>query len=89
MIRGALIGVIFNKALVLDDASVETSAAVALISTDIDRIAESYELFIDVWASTIRLIICTLLVVHQLEWTWTVPMIVLLISSSLQLHTNY
>lgn len=54
-IRGGLVSLIYRKALDLNIAQFERDAPLTLMSTDVERIAESMALFHDVWASAIEL----------------------------------
>lgn len=54
-IRGGLVSLIYRKTLNLSTAQLDGSAALTLMSTDIERIADSMGLFHDVWASVIEL----------------------------------
>ena len=54
-IRGGLVAVIFAKAVYLDAALAKDSAAVTLMSTDIDGIASGVTKIHDIWASVIEL----------------------------------
>ncbi|POR35875.1 ABC transporter, transmembrane domain, type 1 [Tolypocladium paradoxum] len=55
MLRGALVSSILNKALHLDLETAKKSAAVTLMSTDIDAIALGLTYFHDIWTSVIEL----------------------------------
>jgi ATP-binding cassette, subfamily C (CFTR/MRP), member 1 len=50
MLRGGLVGLIFNKTLVLRDGVYDESAAVTHMSTDIDRIVSGMQSMHEVWA---------------------------------------
>ena len=54
-IRGGLVALIFGKAIELDAATAKDTAAVTLMSTDIDGIAAGVTSIHDVWASVIEL----------------------------------
>lgn len=54
-VRGGLVALIFSKTLDLNIAAAKESAAVTLMSTDIDGIATGLEEIHDIWASAIEL----------------------------------
>jgi ATP-binding cassette, subfamily C (CFTR/MRP), member 1 len=55
MIRGALVGVIYQKTLNLETSSITDSAPVTLMSTDIDGIISATQSFYDLWPSVVEL----------------------------------
>jgi ATP-binding cassette subfamily C (CFTR/MRP) protein 1 len=55
MLRGALISIIFSKITDLALGAVEDSAAVTLMSTDIDSIATGLVQMHEIWATPIEL----------------------------------
>ncbi|KAJ6443435.1 Cyclic peptide transporter [Purpureocillium lavendulum] len=54
-VRGGMVTLIFSKALDLDVATAKESAAVTLMSTDIDGIAAGLQKVHDIWSSVIEL----------------------------------
>jgi len=66
MFRGAAVGLIYNKTMKLQDGVYNESAAVTLMSTDIDRIASSMVSVHEVWAQLIEVIIGIWLLARQL-----------------------
>ncbi|UNI24992.1 hypothetical protein JDV02_010703 [Purpureocillium takamizusanense] len=54
-VRGGMVTLIFAKVLDLDVATANESAAVTLMSTDIDGIAAGLQKIHDIWASTIEM----------------------------------
>jgi hypothetical protein len=55
MIRGALVSTIFNRVLTLEADAAKASAAVTLMSTDIDGIMYGLETVHEIWGSIIDL----------------------------------
>jgi hypothetical protein len=78
MLRGALIGIIFNKTLLLRDGVFDESAAVTLMSTDVDRIALSMQSLNEVWGRLVEVSIGVWLLSVQLGAVSVVPIIVVL-----------
>ena len=55
MIRGILISAIFKHTLQLDHITAEKSAAVTLMSTDVDNIEAGFVMMHDLWAGVLEL----------------------------------
>ena len=64
-IRGVLVTAIYSKGLNVADRLVDNSAAVSLMSTDIERISISMPYIHDIWASVIELGVATYLLQRQ------------------------
>ncbi|KAJ5163601.1 ABC transporter integral membrane type 1 [Penicillium coprophilum] len=73
-----MISLIHNRTLTLQDDLFAESAALTLMSTDIDGIIEHLENFNDVWARTIEVAIGTWLLERQMGPTCVVPLILTL-----------
>jgi hypothetical protein len=86
MLRGALIGIIFNKTLLLRDGVFDESAAVTLMSTDVDRIALSMQSLNEIWGRLVEVSIGVWLLSVQLGAVSVVPIIVVL--GKLLLHQS-
>jgi ATP-binding cassette, subfamily C (CFTR/MRP), member 1 len=54
-VRGGLVALIFAKVVDLEAATAKDSAAVTLMSTDVDGIASGLQNIHDIWASVIEL----------------------------------
>lgn len=65
-VRGSLVTLIFAKAIDLDAATAKDSAAVTLMSTDIDGIASALQKVHDIWASIIELGLAIYLLQRQI-----------------------
>ncbi|TAQ88798.1 hypothetical protein B7494_g2879 [Chlorociboria aeruginascens] len=76
--RGALVGLIYNHTLQSPDGLYDESAAVTLMSTDIDRIALSMQNLHEIWARTIELAISIWLLEKELGAVCTVPIILVI-----------
>jgi ATP-binding cassette subfamily C (CFTR/MRP) protein 1 len=73
MVRGGLICLIFDATLRLDGVTAGESAAVTLMSTDIDRIAQGIELSDNLWAAPIEIAIAIFLLQRQLGLACLAP----------------
>lgn len=77
MMRGQLISVIYTKVTTLPTSGVNESAAMTLMGTDVQRIAESFQfLLVDVVPSVIQLGIAVYLLYLQLGAVCVVPVLV-------------
>ncbi|KAJ4396574.1 hypothetical protein N0V93_000795 [Gnomoniopsis smithogilvyi] len=65
-VRGGLVALIFDKAIALDASTAKDSAAVTLMSTDIDGIASALQKIHDIWASFIELGLAIFLLERQI-----------------------
>ncbi|KAI5194185.1 putative multidrug resistance protein [Aureobasidium subglaciale] len=77
MLRGALTRLISNKTLVVQDGVFDDSAALTLMSTDIDRIAVSLQNMNEVWARTLEVAIGIWLLAEQLGWIAVLPIVLI------------
>ena len=80
MIRGSLVNVIYRKTLDLNSNIEHGSAALTLMSTDIDRIARSMEKAHEIWASSVETCIAMYLLERQLGWACVAPLVIALIA---------
>lgn len=62
----------------LSEDSQENSAVVSLMSTDVDRISQAFELLNECWSRIIELCIGIPLLAFQLGWVSVMPLIVVL-----------
>lgn len=69
MIRGGLISLIYNTTMKLDTTSAQESAALTLMSTDIECIASGLEVFDCLWADPIEIGIAIYLLFSQIGLT--------------------
>lgn len=77
--RGAVVSLIYAKTLEMRSGGVDESAALTLMSTDIDRLAVSLQNLCEIWARIIEMAIGIWLLERELGWV-CVPPIVLAIS---------
>ena len=73
--RGSLVGIIYHKTLRLTSSSTKASAALTLMSADVDRIALTVEKIYEVWAGTIEVGIAVYLLERQIGWACIAPLI--------------
>jgi ATP-binding cassette subfamily C (CFTR/MRP) protein 1 len=76
MLRGALVGIIYNRTLISPDGMFDEVAAVTLMSTDVDRIALSQQVIHEVWARIIEVAIGVWLLERQLGAACIVPILI-------------
>jgi len=69
---------IFDKMLKVDVNTLDDSASVTLMSTDVDRITTGLEDLHEIWASPIDVGIAAWLLERQVGWVAVVPIIVAL-----------
>ncbi|KAM5453644.1 hypothetical protein McanCB56680_002853 [Microsporum canis] len=73
MARGGLVGLVYSKTLKIPDGSYDGSAALTLMSTDVDRITTGLQSLHEVWARIVEIAIGMWLLGDQLGAVAVVP----------------
>ncbi|KAK1564091.1 P-loop containing nucleoside triphosphate hydrolase protein [Colletotrichum navitas] len=73
MIRGAVVGLIYTKALSQRGTGYDDGIAVALMSTDAVNVGQSAEMFHETWAHIIEVILGTVMLARQVGWVCLIP----------------
>lgn len=76
MFRGGIVSLIYSQTLTLIEGSVDDSAAVSLMSNDVDQIAYGLEELNEIWSRFLELAIGVPLLALQLGWASMMPLIV-------------
>ncbi|KAH8908368.1 multidrug resistance-like protein [Coniochaeta sp. PMI_546] len=76
MLRGTLISAIFSRSTGLSTADVDDSAAVTLMSTDVDAIIRAWREFHEIWATLIQVPIALWLLSTHIDWACVGPLII-------------
>jgi hypothetical protein len=76
MFRGGMVTLIYSRALLLKDGVYEESAAISLMSNDVDQISDCLEELNEVWSRTIEIGIGLPLLTLQLGWVSIIPLLV-------------
>lgn len=71
-----MVSLIYNRTLLLEDGVYEESAAVSLMSTDVDHIAFCLEELNECWSRLIEIAIGIPLLTMQLGWVSIMPLVV-------------
>jgi len=78
MTRGALVPMIYSKLLQTKINAADQSAALTLMTTDVENIVETFwRLILDPWSCILQLGICVYLLYQQLGAVCCVPIIVI------------
>jgi ATP-binding cassette, subfamily C (CFTR/MRP), member 1 len=78
MTRGALVPMIYSKLLQTKINAADQSAALTLMTTDIEKIVETFwRLILDPWSCVLQLGICVYLLYRQLGAVCCAPIIVI------------
>lgn len=80
MVRGSLVSLIYSRSLGFHGQVNDPSAAITLMSTDVDRICQSLTLLHDLWVRPLELAIGITLLALQIGWISVVPVVVFLIT---------
>ena len=75
MIRGILVSAIFSKTTEIDITVLDNSAAVTLMSTDVDRIVLGLREVHDLWANFIQIALATCLLERDIGIACIAPVI--------------
>ena len=76
MFRGASVSLIYKRALSIQDGLYDESAAVTLMSTDVDRITTCLTELNECWARAVEVALGIFLLALQLGWVCVVPIII-------------
>lgn len=74
--RGAMVVLIYNHTLGIQDGLYDESAAVTLMSTDVDNIANILVSLNECWAEVIEVTIGIYLLARQVGWVSIMPIII-------------
>ncbi|KND90065.1 Multidrug resistance-associated protein 1 [Tolypocladium ophioglossoides CBS 100239] len=80
MFRGASVSLIYNRALLIQDGLYDESAAITLMSTDVDRITACLTELNECWARAVEVVLGFFLLALQLGWVCVVPIIIVVVS---------
>ena len=76
MIRASLISSIYNKTTEISITALDNSAAVTLMSTDIERIVQGLMIFHELWANFIQIGLGTWLLQRELGLACLAPVVI-------------
>jgi hypothetical protein len=76
MIRGTLVSAIYQKTTDISITALDDSAAVTLMSTDIDRIELGLRFVHELWASVIQIGVATWLLQREIGLACIAPIVV-------------
>jgi len=76
MLRGTLVSAIFSKSTEISITALDNSAAVTLMSTDVDRIVRGIRDAHQLWATVIQIGLATWLLEKQLGLACLAPVVV-------------
>ncbi|KAK7710055.1 hypothetical protein SLS63_013063 [Diaporthe eres] len=80
MLRGILVSAIFARSTGLSTTAIDNSAAVTLMSTDVDAIIRATREILEMWANIIQVVIATYLLSRQIGVAFVGPIIVSAVS---------
>lgn len=86
MFRGSTVYLIYNRTLLLKEGVYDESAAVSLMSNDVDRIAFCLTELNECWSRCIEIAIGLTLLSIQLGWVSLVPLVVIACKCTPQPH---
>ncbi|KAE9378324.1 putative multidrug resistance protein [Stipitochalara longipes BDJ] len=80
MFRGAIVSLIYAKTLKMRAGGLDESAALTLMSTDIDRLTVSLNNLCEIWAYVIEMAIGIWLLERQIGWICVAPVVLVIVS---------
>lgn len=83
-----MVGLIYDQSLSLQDGLHENSAAIALMSTDVDIVCDSLPTVYEIWAQLVEVVIGFWLLGRQLGWVYLVPLVIVIREFVPFLHNN-
>jgi ATP-binding cassette subfamily C (CFTR/MRP) protein 1 len=81
MLRGGMIGLIYARSLCLEEGANHDSAAVTLMSTDVETISSAVISAYEIWAQVIEVIIGFSLLTKKLGWVSITPFVIIVLCS--------
>lgn len=76
MLRGSLVTAVFRKTTEISITALDNSAAVTLMSTDVDRVVRGLQQFHELWANVLQIGIATYLLEMQIGLACLAPIAV-------------
>lgn len=76
MLRGTLISAVFSRATGLNTGDVDDSAAVTLMSTDVDAIIRAWREFHEIWATLVQIPVAVWLLSTHIGWACVGPLVI-------------
>ena len=76
MVRGALVNAVFRKTTEISITSLDNSAAVTLMSTDVERIVQGLRNLNEFWAGIVQVVVATYLLERELGVACVAPVAV-------------
>ena len=76
MVRGSLVTAIYRKTLLLDTNDLEESAAVTLMSTDVEQVMVAFEDMHEVWANAAQIGLAVWILEQEVSWACVAPVII-------------
>ncbi|KAI9738029.1 MAG: hypothetical protein M1818_005457 [Claussenomyces sp. TS43310] len=76
-----IVGLIHNRCLTIKDGVFDNSAALTLMSNDVEQIMFSADLFHELWSQTFELCIGMYLLASELGWVCIVPLLIVVFTS--------
>jgi ATP-binding cassette subfamily C (CFTR/MRP) protein 1 len=76
MVRGALVNAVFRKTTEISITSLDNSAAVTLMSTDVERIVQGLRNLNEFWAGIVQVVVATYLLERELGVAYAAPVAV-------------
>ncbi|KAK3941519.1 P-loop containing nucleoside triphosphate hydrolase protein [Diplogelasinospora grovesii] len=81
MVRGVLTSLLHEHTLLAQSRAYDDGSVVALVTNEVSALETTAEMFHEVWAQALEVIVGTVLLAGQVGWLWPVPHIIILVCS--------
>ena len=88
MFRGAMVSLIYTRTLKLQAGIYDESAALTLMSADLNRITNTMIVIVQVWAQVVEVALGIWLLERQLGWVCVAPIVVVMSKASTKLYSS-
>ncbi|KAH8680546.1 ABC transporter [Xylariales sp. PMI_506] len=81
MMRGALIGLLYNKSLNSEGDQLSAGSVVTLMSNDVDNLSDAPSMFHETWAQVLEVAVGLSVLASQIGWLWPLPLCLIILGS--------
>ena len=75
--KSSLICLVYNKTLSISPNAANAGRAMTVMSTDVDIVSDTGDLFHEAWGQSLELIFGLIILANQVGWIWPVPIVII------------